>query len=117
MRGRCVRENEKIRDTFAGQQRYTYAKKQKERTKRRDEEEEEEEILLSRRVPGGSLRVKLFSFSLSFPLSAFLCGTDYRFALAVAARGTRRYDDINLTCTRVHCYDNVFKCQPYIRAS
>lgn len=31
---------------------------------------------------------------------------------AVAARGTRRYDDINLTCTRMHCYDNVFKCQP-----
>lgn len=35
---------------------------------------------------------------------------------AVAVRGTRRYDDINLTCTRVHCYDNVFKCQPYVRA-
>lgn len=32
--------------------------------------------------------------------------------LPFAARGTRRYDDINLTCTRVHCYDNVFKCQP-----
>jgi len=25
----------------------------------------------------------------------------------------RRYDDINLTCTRAHCYDNVFKCQPH----
>lgn len=26
----------------------------------------------------------------------------------------KRYDDINLTCTRAHCYDNVFKCQPRV---
>lgn len=26
-------------------------------------------------------------------------------------RRKRKSDDINLTCTRAHCYDNVFKCQ------
>lgn len=32
---------------------------------------------------------------------------DYR----MRVRERKKYDDINLTCTRAHCYDNVFKCQ------
>lgn len=40
-----------------------------------------------------------------------LVAADYRLARSPLAKW-RRYDDINLTCTRAHCYDNVFKCQP-----
>lgn len=49
-----------------------------------------------------------------FQRSALLA-KDYRFACAAVGARERRYDDINLTCTRVHCYDNVFKCQPHER--
>lgn len=51
---------------------------------------------------------------LSFRSSA----KDYRFAYATAAASAKekRYDDINLTCSRAHCYDNVFKCQAHERS-
>lgn len=42
---------------------------------------------------------------------------NYRLERALAPpRRKRRYNDINLTCTRLHYYDNVFKCQLYERA-